>query len=199
MKLFYTKTSPYARKVRIMLHEKGLNDRIEFNEVNLRDKPEALFAANPLGKIPALVLDHGSTLIDSPVICEYLETLVPEPRFYPQGDARFHALALTALADGIMDSAIAIFMEKLRPEELHFEKIIAKHYADIARAVAALEAQRAVFEKEMNIAAIAACAALAYVSFRRPEIKWQADAPALAQWHEAFSARESIRLTQPPA
>ena len=118
MKLFYSPTSPYARKCRALAIEKGIEGRLEIITASPMSNPPALQAANPLGKVPALLLDNGQCIVDSPVICAYLDSLTDAPRLIPADPAaRIDALTREALADGIMDAAFAIVMERKRPDQ----------------------------------------------------------------------------------
>lgn len=197
MKLYYTRTSPYARKVRIAAIEKGLLDKIELVEVNLREKTDELFATNPLGKIPALVTDDGQVIFDSPVICEYLEEIKLELSLYSKGKEKYAVLTLAAMADGLMDSAVALFVEdKLRPGEKRFDKMSEKHLADVQRVLSVLDKKVAELSK-FNIASIAAAAALGYLSFRHADMGWPEKHKKLAAWFAEFSKRESLKQTEP--
>lgn len=118
MRLLYSPTSPYARKVRVVAIEKGLADRIALVPVNpLCDDTDELHCQNPLGKVPALVLDDGRAVVDSPVICEQLDALASEPQLIPkEPDARIDAHTRQAVADGVADAAFNLIMEARRPD-----------------------------------------------------------------------------------
>jgi len=190
MKLLASDTSPYARKARIVAMEKGL--ALEVVTTNpLGEETAALQAANPLGKIPALITEGGA-LYDSRVICEYLDTLAPAPRLVPEsGAARFDCLRRQALADGVMDAAFNLVMEGRRPEALRSRDWSARWRAGILRGVAAMEAR-----EEFDLGAIASAAALGYLDFRLPDIKWRASTP-MAAWWERVGDRESVKATAP--
>lgn len=132
MKLLYTKRSPYARKVRIVALEKDI--QLELIEEDLTKKSSTLIDKNPVGKIPALILDNGECLVDSPVICEYLESLNSRVSLIPsQSNDRFLILHWQALADGLMDVTVALYMEKIRhPSDLN-EQFIKSQEETIAR------------------------------------------------------------------
>ena len=122
MKLFFSPNSPFARKCRVVIAEKNLQGRVELVESQLPHNSDALIAANPLGRIPALVLENGDIFCESPVICEYLDSLSEQNPLFPASKKeRFEALRLAALGSGIMDSAVAIIMENRRPEEIRFK------------------------------------------------------------------------------
>jgi glutathione S-transferase len=150
MKLFFTDTSPYARKVRVVAIELGLQDRIATQF--LRPLPTAvdatLSSVNPLSKIPALVLDDGTALYDSPVICEYLDTLHAGPKLVPaSGPARFRVLRLQALCDGILEAAILVFYERSqRPPALHWAPWLDGQAQKARQGLDELEREAASFE-----------------------------------------------------
>jgi glutathione S-transferase len=191
MKLLASDTSPYARKTRICALEKGV--ALEVVTTNpLGEDVAALHAANPLGKIPALLLDDGVTLYDSRVICEYLDTLAPAPRLLPaSGAARFDCLRRQALADGVMDAAFNLVMEGRRPEAQRSKDWQARWRAGILRGVAAMEAR-----ETFDLGQIATAAALGYLDFRLSDIQWRASTP-MAAWWERVGARESVEATAP--
>jgi glutathione S-transferase len=191
MKLLASDTSPYARKTRIVALEKGVAlDVVTTNP--LGEDTAALHAANPLGKIPALLLDDGVTLYDSRVICEYLDTIATGPVLIPaSGVARFDCLRRQALADGVMDAAFNLVMEGRRPEAQRSKDWSARWRAGILRGVAAMEASEI-----FDLGAIASAAALGYLDFRLPDINWRACKP-LAAWWEQAQMRESLRATAP--
>ena len=117
MKLFYSHTSPYARKVRLAIRAKGLLDQVEEIACDAFAPPPELRAANPLEKIPVLILSDGSSLFDSPVICQYLDSLSDQLSLFPASDAlRWQVLRWAALCDGLMDSSYNLVMENKRPD-----------------------------------------------------------------------------------
>ena len=139
MQLFYSPTSPYARKCRVVARERGLQDRIAETSLNPFDDPGELQAKNPLGRVPALVLDDGTALFDSPVICEYLDGLGSAPALIPAGGAeRFRVLVAAALAQGMTDSALNVTMEGRRPEGERSPAAVARWEASILRGLDAM-------------------------------------------------------------
>ena len=198
MKLYYANTSPYARKVRIALREAGLEHRIEEVFQNPFEKSPLLAAANPLGKVPCLVTDDGQALYDSPVICAYLAALSPEAGLVPDDGRRWRVLTGEALADGILDAAYALVMERRRPASERSAAWMTRWEGAIARAVAAAEKDRAPFEGPVNVAQIALGAALGYLDFRLHDLAWQEAAPGLATWYSQFSECPAMRATRPP-
>ena len=145
MKLFHSPASPFVRKVMASAIAREIDAQIELVPANPHASPPALLAANPLSKVPCLITEDGVALFDSPVICEYLDALDDGalPLFPRTGGARWRALKLQALADGIMDAAVSRRGELLRPKEAAREAFMARQKAAVDRGVAALEADSA--------------------------------------------------------
>jgi glutathione S-transferase len=199
MKLYYSATSPYARKVRVCVREKGLIGRIEESLCNPWADPASLRAVNPLGKVPALVLDDGTNVYDSRTICATLEDLQPEPRLIPAAaEARTHVLCAQALGDGVVDTAVGLVLEGRRPEIQQSPEMMNRWRETIGRAVAAMEPLLAKLGDEPTLGHIALGVALSYLDFRQPSILWRNANPDLAAWHHSFSARPSFIETAPP-
>lgn len=199
MKLYMSPASPFARKARIIVRELDLTRLVEEVPVNPSAGDE-LRKINPLGKIPVLVLDDGSTLIDSPVICEYLNNLgggkfFPGMTIWREVSGRWRALTLQALADGIADATVARVTEGRRPPELRNNDAIAKYLAVIGRSLDALE--RARFSEPPTIGEITVACALGYLDFRLPELNWRDTRPQLREWYEAFAKYPSMQSTWP--
>lgn len=199
MKLFYSVNSPYARKARIVLREKGLMDRVEEIIANPLENPPELIAVNPLCKIPALVLDNGETLCDSPLICEYLDSLNPDPQLHPSGVDRWQALGIAALADGILDAAVGCVVDSRKPEEQRSAEWKQRYESAILRSLEMLAGRIPEKTAPLTIALINMAVALGYISFRLPHIDWRRNYPALERWFKAFSARPSVQETLPYA
>lgn len=198
MQLFYSPTSPYARKVRIAMLERGLDAGVEVVSVSPFENP-VLAAANPLSKIPALVLDDGQALYDSPVICEYLDSLGAAPRLIPEdGDARWTTLRLQALADGVLDAAFSMVMERRRPEPEQSQEWLGRWQASILRALAAADLEPATRTGTLNLGQVTLACALGYLDFRHATIGWQGVAPGLVGWFEDWKSRSSFAATTPP-
>lgn len=202
MKLFSTPTSPYARKVRIMLIEKHIECEIEV--VPSLAAPESPVPEyNPLGKVPTLVLDDGTSLYDSVVIVDYLDHKTPVARLIPQ-DNNHRAIVRRweALADGVCDAAIAVVMEKRRVLEKQDETIIQRQMLKVERGLRAMsadmgDAKWAAGDK-FTLADIATGVALAYVELRMPELTWRETYPNLGRLYEQLIARPSFKDTLPP-
>lgn len=195
MQLFYSLTSPYARKCRIVAYEKGVHERIELVEVNPRDNAPELLAANPLARIPAFRTDSGLLLCESPVICEYFDSLSPEPALYQD---RFCVLALAAMAEGIIDSGVACMNEWRRPQENQYAPWVERKTEAVRRTIAMI-AGAPIANMPLSIGTLTTAVALAYVDFRMPMVAWREAHPALAAWQDTMTQRESFVKTQPPA
>lgn len=199
MQLIYSATSPYARKVRMLVIEKGLTDRVEVVVANPLQDPPELLAANPLAKVPALIVEAGFTLFDSPLLCAYIDSLA-EPRMIPAaGPERWRVLRREALADGITDAAVSSVMEGRRIESQRSPEWLARWRSAILRGVVELEKESGALGGRFDLGAIASAAALAYLDFRLPHIEWRAQAPGLSAWLEDVRSRESFAATVPPA
>ena len=209
MQLRYSPTSPYVRKVSVTAIELGLAARIERVPTNTQDRNSGIAAHNPLGKVPALILEDGGLLYDSPVICEYLDTLHDGPRMFPaEGPERWTALRQQALGDGILDAAILRMLEMVRrPEKLRWQGWLDHQTAKVVRAIDQLEAEAAELEAglearlegPLTIGRITAGCALGYIDFRAPELDWRAGRTKLAAWYENFAQRPAMRETVPKA
>ncbi|MBM3576381.1 MAG: glutathione S-transferase [Alphaproteobacteria bacterium] len=178
--------SPYARKIRIAADLLGLSDRIEIATANASDPADSLRRQNPLGKIPTLILEDGSSLYDSRVIAEYLDHLAGGGRIFPTDpSARFLALRLQALGDGINDAALLIRYETFnRPEPLRYDDAIVLQQGKIDRALDALEA--APPAGSVDIGHIAFACALGYLDLRFAGA-WREKHPRLVAWVEKFA------------
>ena len=201
MKLRYSPTSPYVRKVSVTAIELGLAERIERVPTDTQDRESGIAEHNPLGKVPALILDDGGVLYDSPVICEYLDSRHDGPPMFPaEGPARWTALRQQALGDGILDAAILRMLELVRrPEKLRWQGWIDHQTAKVTRAVAQFEAEAEALEGPLTIGRITAGCALGYLDFRAPELDWRAGRPKLAAWYQDFAERPAMRETVPKA
>lgn len=201
MKLFHSPASPFVRKVCVALHELGRTGDVTLEPVatTAYTTPDALKASNPLGKIPALVRDDGTTLYDSRVICAYLND-----RFggslYPEGARRWETLTLEATGDGIMDCAVSMTYEvRLRPESARSADWIEAQWSKVSRAIGVLNARwMSHLTGTLDMGQISVACALAYVDFRHGERDWRSGNDALAAWFASFESRPSMRATPPP-
>ena len=203
MKLYHSPASPFVRKALVAAHETGLADRIEIVPVALTPVASnaELDEENPLGKIPALILEDGTALFDSPVICEYLDTRHDGPRLFPAGGPeRWTALRRQALADGLLDAAILCRYETfLRPAERQWADWVDGQRAKFRRALDALEGEADSFGDAVDIGTIAAGCAADYLDFRALDDGWRDTRPRLARWLEGFVERPSMQATRPAA
>ncbi len=199
MKLRYSPTSPYVRKVSVFAKESGLEPRIE-NLATTTGLASDLAKQNPLGKVPALVTDDGQAISESPVILEYLDSLNPGPKLIPAaGPARWKALVMQALADGIMDAAVLRRGEVLRPAGEQSPGFLKKQGDVVAHALDVLEADAASLAQPITVGQISVGCALGYLDFRFAADEWRKGRPKLASWYESFSKRPSMASTAPKA
>lgn len=198
MKLRYSPTSPYVRKVSATAIETGLDERIERIPTNVWDPGTDIADDNPLGKVPALVTDGGEVLFDSPVICEFLDSLHDGAKLVPSsGGSRWTALRRQALADGILDAAVMRLLEGKREEGQRSEDWIERQKAAITRALDALEDETDGLAGDVTVGHIAIGVALGYLDFRFSDDDWRATRPALAGWYAGFAGRPSMAETEP--
>jgi glutathione S-transferase len=204
VKLYYSPTSPYARKVRVFTREKGLlgqMDEVAVNPWSQDDSVAELHAVNPLGKVPALIGPTGESYFDSRVICAFLDTagengegLIPHA-----GEERFRVLRGEALADGVADAAVGVVMESRRPAGQQSEAAKERGRMAITRGVSAMSEALPFLPRGFGIAHIAFAVSLAYLDFRLSDMGWRANHGGLAQWLDEVAARPSMTETAPPA
>ena len=201
MKLITASTSPYARKVRVVLAEK----KIECQQIEQSPWPpeNPVHAYSPLGKVPVLVLDDGTALYDSRVIVEYLDNVSPVSRLIPEPSRqRIAVRKWEALADGVCDAVVGIVLEGRRPAQQQSPESIARHERKVTEGVA--ELARELDEKAWcngeaySLADIATGCALGYLDLRHPRLVWRDAYSNLARLHERLSKRASFADTAPP-
>ncbi|MDE0309543.1 MAG: glutathione S-transferase N-terminal domain-containing protein [Acidiferrobacterales bacterium] len=198
LKLRYSTTSPYVRKVTATIHECGLEHQVERQLTNPWAPDTDLPITNPLGKVPALTTESGKVLFDSPVICEFLDSLCSTPRLFPQdGEARWNALQQQALGDGILDAAIGRLLEGRRPPELQSQTVADRFAKAIERSLDTLEGKVDELSDGFTIGQITVGVALGYLDFRFSADDWRAGRPGLTKWHESVSSRPSLMQTVP--
>jgi len=202
MKLIASYTSPYARKVRIVMAEKRIECDFVAENVWAADTKVGDF--NPLGKIPVLVLDDGLAIYDSRVIAEYLDGVTPVARLLPDGGRdRVLVKRWEALGDGITDAGIAVFLEKKRPLEQQSADWIARQLGKVNAGIAA--AARELADRDfchglsLTLGDISLACALLWLEFRLPDVKWREQHPNLRAWIEKMEARPSLVDTVPKA
>jgi glutathione S-transferase len=199
MKLFWSSRSPFVRKVMVTAHELGLAGRIRTERVTVSAAaPNAeVMAVNPLNKIPTLMLDDGSALYDSRVICEYFDTLHDGSRLFPADPAaRFAALRRQALGDGLMEAIVLRLGEQARPAATQSEKHLSAYRLKIAAALDRLESEADGLAGALAIGHIAIGCALAHLDFRFAGDDWRAGRPRLARWYGDFARRPSMQATE---
>jgi len=180
--------SPFGRKVKLATAILGLEDQIHVEAADSNVPADDLLQQNPLGKIPVLVLDDGTSLFDSRVILDYLDHVAGGGKILPTGDGRYPALRLQALADGIMDAALLqVYEGRFRPEELHHQPWLDRQAGKVARALASLEPEPPMMGKPPHVGHISLACALGYLDFRF-EGRWRDGHPKLVGWLDAFAS-----------
>ncbi len=201
MQLLDNPASPYCRKIKVLLRETGLVDRVELVETagHPTDPNNAALAHNPLGKIPTLLRADGPSIYDSRVICRYLDTK-SDTSLYPDGRL-FDVLTIEATADGIMDAAVLMVYEsRSRAEDKRDPAWVEAQWAKIVLALDVIEARwMSHLRGPLDMGQIAAACALGYLDFRHADRDWRASHAVLSDWHSEFANRESMVATQPPA
>ncbi len=207
MKLRYSPTSPFVRKVTVVAIETGLDARIERvpTAVAPTKRNDEVARENPLVKIPALTTDDDLVIYDSAVICEYLDTLHAGPKLFPApGPARWVALRQQALGDGILDAAILGRYETVRPKEFQWQDWIDAQLRKVRGALSALEMEceagtlvPVVAGGKPSIGQVTIGCALGYLDFRYASEAWRERHRRLASWHQDFARRPSMQQTEP--
>lgn len=196
MKLYCSDTSPYARKVRVVAHELGLNDLIEEVRCDPFEPPAELIAANPLSRIPTLVTERGEALPDSSLIIEYLLTRGRGLTALPRGSKRWAALRRAHIAEGVINAAFATVIEKRRPEGIRHVAFLDRQADVIRRAIAVLDLEAAELITEApSIVEIIVGVALGYLDLRMPYIEWRKGHDPLERWYAGFAERPSMVAT----
>jgi glutathione S-transferase len=185
-----TPPSPFARKVRIAIKVLGLADKIELREVDLNDPADSVRQQNPLGKIPVLILDDGTAYYDSRVILEVLDHMAGGGRIIPREPAaRFAALRLQALCDGILDAGVLmVYEDRYRPADKKVQAWIDRQAGKVMRGLAALEAAPPALDPVPNVGQIALACALGYGDLRFGG-SWRKEYPRLVAWLDKFAAQ----------
>ncbi|MBR0674063.1 glutathione S-transferase family protein [Neoroseomonas soli] len=197
MKLHYSAASPYVRKVMACAIARGLDGRIEKVGTNPHVSPPELLADNPLSKVPALVADDGTAIYDSPVICEYLDTLGDAPALFPATGtpARLTAQIMHATADGILDAAVARRLSMPHPQDDGRKAFDARQKAAVDRALDVLEKNPP--KALSHVGEIAVACALGYLDFRFAHEPWREAHPKLAAWFVQVSKLPPVANTVP--
>lgn len=198
MKLFLNTTSPYARLVSVVLHEVGLDERVQAQDVDPWAEPEELLAVNPAAKIPALVTDSGEALIESTCICEYLIRLSGNQELLPTDAAgQLDLLQRIGLGRAAMDCGFgAVIQRRFQGARSSLEDLWLDALPRTAQALDDLYNRRSM-PCPVDLGDLTVAVTFDYVDFRLPEIRWREHAPALAAWMEGLGERPSLQNTRP--
>lgn len=191
MKLYLSRPSPYARKVLVTAHEKQLIDRLDLHEIDPWADPLDLLAVTPIGKVPALVTDDGLLVTESTTICDYLNETGAGPDLL--AGKRVEVMARAALAQGLIDAAFTVVIERRRPGERQWDGWADRQRRAIERTLPRLTTSG----ERFDLGDITLACGLAYLDFRLSEIPWRSAHPELAQWLDRVSQRPSMRATAP--
>lgn len=198
MKLYTWPTSPFGVKVKAVAKALGLDDQVEVIFLHPWEKQSPVSTLNPLGKIPALICDDGMLLYDSPVICEYLDSLSSKTVFPKEAPLRWQALRQQALADGLLDAAILIRYETLwRPKELQSKDWLNRQHHSIERSLDQLERETKELGADLTVGTISVATTLSYLDLRSPENNWRKTRPNLRDWYTEIMAHEVLQLVKP--
>lgn len=197
MKLYFAPPSPFARKILVMIAEKGLQSQFQLEPRNPFDMPADLVAANPLSKVPTLVLDNGETLFDSTVIAEFIDSL-GAPRLIPEsGAARWSALRWQSLADGILEAGQSIQLERRRPENEQSPGWMHRQAKTVERGLDLVEKEINTLGPTLTVGHISLGCALGWLDFRLPDLPWRPARPKLAAWDGVFASSPTMLATRP--
>jgi glutathione S-transferase len=198
LELIYSSLSPFVRKVLVVAHELGVNDRIRRTTINVRDEPEKIAPLNPLGKIPVLITDSGEALYDSPVICEYLDAEFGGHRLLPANGARRWAIMTqAAMADGLLDAALLVRHERLRPAANQSADWIEWQLRKVNAALDRLEQEAPGFGDQLDIGLIAVGCTVGYIPVRLEDYAGLVRWPRLKGWYDRELRRPSFQSTSP--
>lgn len=198
MKLAFSAASPYVRKCMACAIARGIDSQIEKWTIPTADP--ALAKVNPLSKVPTLITDDGMALYDSPVICEYLDSVGSAPKLFPApGPARWKAITLAALGDGILDATQPRRREVALPQDEGRQQYIALQQGKVTRALDVLESEAASLGMLTTIGEIAVACALGYLDFRYPHEPWRPGHPKLEAWYAKVLPLPPMAGTMPPA
>lgn len=192
MKLFYSPTSPYARKVLIVVHERGLGDQLDLYQVDPWNNPNELLAASPLGRVPALVTDEGAAITESTTICEYLDGLGEHPSLLaPQ---RLEVLTRVGAAQGLMDATVTTVLERRRPPEQQWDHWAERQLEAIRRTLPGVPVPP---QGRFDLGDISLASGLAYLDLRLSGFDWRELNSGLAEWFGGIAERPSMLATKP--
>jgi glutathione S-transferase len=199
LKLLTVSASPYGRKVRVVISELAIIEKIEIINDNPWLKETLVSKANPIGKVPVLILDDNNSLYDSKLICEYLDNQSKKILLYPEaGKERWDVLRLQNLADQMMDAFILRRLESKRPEGKQHEPWINRQWSVIQRSLNQADKDIISFRNDINIGTIALGVALAHLDFRRDDDEdWRIGRTNLKEFFEILKQRPSMQSTEP--
>lgn len=196
MKLYYSSVSPYARKVRIVALEKDI--LLELIAVTPAENPPILHEANPIGKIPTLVVNKRNTLAESHHICTYLEKIKRTPAVFPKSRrALLQVLHRDALSIGMMDATVRYIIEMRRPKEIQSPAWLERQLNAIKRALPVFEKEIDMCLPDFAIDQISLVSCLGYLDLRLPELSWKNQYHKLAAWYQHICERKSVQETMP--
>lgn len=197
MRLYMTAPSPFARKCRVVVREKGLADRVKEIAADPYANDPALVAANPVAQAPALVTDDGTAFTNSPLICAYLDAIGSGSRLIPQGgEAHWRTRRLEVLADSALEMGVKMVLENRRPESERSPTWLARWRDGMTRALDALEAWNPPADP-LDLGVISTGCAVTWIGFRHPDFDWRKGRPNLAALSDRLEKRSSFRETHP--
>jgi len=197
MKCYVTNNSPYARKVRVVAHETGVYDEVDWRTITREERGD-LQNFNPLGKVPVAVLDAGDIVCDSPVICAYLDSLTSSRDLIPKSEPkRWQVLTLEALGDGLSDTVIVVSQENRRADEKRSQDIVDRQTGKVKSALSVLDSAASDFDDPPLMGEIAVACALGYMEFINIVPGWSETYVKLASWYADILKRQSFRKTAP--
>lgn len=198
MKCYMTGNSPYARKIRVAAIESGLSDEVEWVTLTREERAELVPAMNPLGKVPVAVLESGQVLLDSPVICAYVDSLNKGPKLIPEsGDERWAVLTLEALGDGLGEAVIGVSQEAQKPDDKRTQGVVDRQAGKANSGLAALDKQAGDFNEPPLMGEISVACALGYMEYRDVVPGWRENYPTLSGWYANILKRQSFILSTP--